>query len=69
MIPMRIKRNENIINISRIEAKVLMSKNEILQSNSINAEIKKTQEIYAQDVLINKQMGTMRYFLVRNSGL
>ena len=69
MIPLRIKRNENIINISRIEAKVLMSKNEILQSNSISVEINKTQEIYAQDVLINKQMGTMRYLLVRNSGV
>ncbi len=69
MIPLRIKRNENIINISRIEAKVLMSKNEILQSNSISVEINKTQEIYAQDVLINQQMGTMRYLLVRNSGV
>ena len=69
MIPMRIKRNENIINISRIEAKVLMSKNEILQSNSISVEIKKTYNIYLQDVVINQWMGTMRYLLVRNSGV
>ena len=51
---MRILRNENIINISRIEAKVLMSKNEILQSNSISVEIKKTDNIYLQDVVINQ---------------
>jgi ABC-type multidrug transport system fused ATPase/permease subunit len=67
MIPMRIKRNENIINISRIEAKIIMSKNEMLQSNGINSEIRRTQDIYLQDVLINQKMGTMRYFLVRNS--
>jgi len=41
MIPYRGKRNENIINISRSIIKILMTKNEILQTNKILEENKR----------------------------
>ncbi len=61
-------RHENKINISRIVIKILMSKNELLQNNSLPTENKNIQELYKKDVRINKDMWTLRTLLIRNSG-
>jgi hypothetical protein len=61
-------RHENKINISRIVVKILMSKNELLQNNSLQVENENINELYKKDVRINKDMGTLRTLLTRNSG-
>ena len=49
-------RHENKINISRVVVKILMSKNELLQNNSLYAENENIKEFYKKDVRINKDM-------------
>lgn len=68
MVPYRFERNDNAINISKHVVKVIMSKNEVLQSDKIQIENEKIDRLYDRDISINQYMGTHRAFLTRNSG-
>ena len=69
IIPYRILRNENYINTTKQVVKIVMSKNEILQNNMIGFQNKIIDELYRKDIEINKNMGTLRAILTRNSGI
>ncbi len=65
----RKSRNENYIEISKQVVKILMSKNEILQSGKVMWENNTIESLYSRDIAINKSMGTLRALLTRNIGL
>ncbi len=58
----------NKLSISRNVVRILMSKNEILQNDSLNEENKKIEEKYNTDIHINQDMGILRILLTRNTG-
>jgi len=63
----RKKRNENINIVYKNFAKIIMSKMEILQTNKINSEIQKIDNLYNIDEKINKDMSVNRTILTRNA--
>lgn len=63
----RVRRNENQINVSKNIVKVLMNKNEILQTDKIKSESNLLGKLYQNDTKINKDMSIDRFFLIRNS--
>lgn len=69
LFPYRRERQLNRIEISRHMVKVLMSKQEILQNNSIWSYNEDITDLYKRDVKINQDMGIFRTLLVRNSPL
>ncbi len=69
LFPYRRKRQYNRVDISRSMVKVLMSKNEILQNNSIDEHNQEISTLFDKDIQINQDMGTYRTLLVRNSPL
>jgi ATP-binding cassette subfamily B protein len=69
LFPYRRRRQLNRVDISRSMVKVLMSKNEILQNNSIDEHNQEISALFDKDIQINQDMGTYRTLLVRNSPL
>ena len=65
--PYRRKRNDNMNIISKKITKVLMGKNEILQTNNISRELHSIIDWYKIDESINKDMWLKRTFMNRNS--
>lgn len=67
LFPFRKLRQFNRIDISRATIKVFMSKNEILQNNSIEKHNAEIAIFYKKDIKINQDMWTMRTLLLRNT--
>jgi len=61
----RKKRNENLNDISRAYAKIIMSKMEIMRNWKTNQELNSMNKLFMKDIEINKDMAIYRQYMKR----